>query len=81
MSQGYAYDHAWAMERVRLAGLKAALDPHRETARTCSGWRRCDQPGIRPGCGGTAGSGYHGSVADDGRRMGQTAHDMTGAGN
>jgi len=27
MSQGYAYDHAWAMERVRLAGLEAALDP------------------------------------------------------
>jgi SAM-dependent methyltransferase len=27
MAQGYAYDHAWAMERVRLAGLEAALDP------------------------------------------------------
>jgi SAM-dependent methyltransferase len=27
MSQGYAYDHAWAQERVRLAGLEAALDP------------------------------------------------------
>jgi hypothetical protein len=27
MTQGYAYDHAWAMERVRLAGLEAALDP------------------------------------------------------
>jgi SAM-dependent methyltransferase len=24
---GYAYGHAWAMERVRLAGLEAALDP------------------------------------------------------
>ena len=27
MTQGYAYDHAWAMERVRLAGLEVALDP------------------------------------------------------
>lgn len=27
MSHGYTYDHAWAMERVRLAGLEAALDP------------------------------------------------------
>ena len=27
MTQGYAYDHAWAMERVRLAGLEMALDP------------------------------------------------------
>ena len=24
---GYAYGHAWAMERVRLAGLEATLDP------------------------------------------------------
>ena len=24
---GYAYGHAWEMERVRLAGLEAALDP------------------------------------------------------
>jgi len=24
---GYTYDHAWEMERVRLAGLEAALDP------------------------------------------------------
>jgi SAM-dependent methyltransferase len=27
MAQGYAYDHAWSMERVRLAGLEVALDP------------------------------------------------------
>ena len=27
MGQGYAYDHAWTMERVRLAGLEVALDP------------------------------------------------------
>jgi SAM-dependent methyltransferase len=27
MSDGYAYDHAWTDERVRLAGLEAALDP------------------------------------------------------
>ena len=27
MSDGYAYDHAWADERVRLAGLETALDP------------------------------------------------------
>ena len=27
MTQGYAYDHAWTMERVRLAALELALDP------------------------------------------------------
>ncbi|HVN11611.1 MAG TPA: methyltransferase [Kineosporiaceae bacterium] len=27
MTQGYAYDHAWALERRRLAGLEGALDP------------------------------------------------------
>ncbi len=27
MTKGYAYDHAWTEERVRLAGLEAALDP------------------------------------------------------
>jgi SAM-dependent methyltransferase len=27
MSDSYAYDHVWAEERVRLAGLEAALDP------------------------------------------------------
>jgi SAM-dependent methyltransferase len=27
MTGGYAYDHAWNEERVRLAGLEAALDP------------------------------------------------------
>jgi len=27
MSDRYAYDHAWEEERVRLAGLEAALDP------------------------------------------------------
>jgi SAM-dependent methyltransferase len=26
MSGGYAYDHAWAEERIRLAGLESALD-------------------------------------------------------
>jgi SAM-dependent methyltransferase len=27
VTQGYTYDHAWTMERVRLAGLEVALDP------------------------------------------------------
>src|SRR5215471_5660110 len=27
VSDRYAYDHAWSEERVRLAGLEAALDP------------------------------------------------------
>ena len=27
MSDGYAYDHTWTNERVRLAGLERALDP------------------------------------------------------
>jgi hypothetical protein len=27
MSQGYTFDHAWALERARLAGLEGALDP------------------------------------------------------
>ena len=27
MTQGYTYDHAWTEERIRLAGLEAALDP------------------------------------------------------
>ena len=27
MTKRYEYDHAWTMERVRLAGLEAALDP------------------------------------------------------
>jgi hypothetical protein len=27
MARGRAYDHAWPMERVRLAGLEVALDP------------------------------------------------------
>lgn len=27
MTQGYTYDHAWEQERLRLAGLEAALDP------------------------------------------------------
>jgi hypothetical protein len=27
MTKGYAYDHAWTQERIRLAGLEAALDP------------------------------------------------------
>jgi SAM-dependent methyltransferase len=27
MTRDYAYGHAWAMERVRLAGLEAVLDP------------------------------------------------------
>ena len=27
MTHSYAYGHAWAMERVRLAGLETALDP------------------------------------------------------
>jgi SAM-dependent methyltransferase len=27
MTNGYAYEHTWSMERVRLAGLEAALDP------------------------------------------------------
>src|SRR5262249_44816831 len=27
MTSRYEYDHAWEMERVRLAGLESALDP------------------------------------------------------
>lgn len=27
MTHGYTFDHAWTMERVRLAGLEVALDP------------------------------------------------------
>jgi SAM-dependent methyltransferase len=27
MAKGYVYDHAWTEERIRLAGLEAALDP------------------------------------------------------
>lgn len=27
MRQGYTFDHAWAMERARLAGLEVTLDP------------------------------------------------------
>ena len=27
MTRGYAYDHSWTLERVRLAGLELALDP------------------------------------------------------
>ena len=27
MTKSYAYDHAWTEERIRLAGLEAALDP------------------------------------------------------
>ena len=27
MTHGYAYDHTWTMERVRLAGLEVTLDP------------------------------------------------------
>lgn len=27
IAQGYTFDHAWTAERVRLAGLEAALDP------------------------------------------------------
>jgi hypothetical protein len=27
MSDGYAYDHAWVQERIRLAGLETSLDP------------------------------------------------------
>jgi hypothetical protein len=27
MSRAYTYDHAWILERKRLAGLEAALDP------------------------------------------------------
>ena len=27
MTQGYAYDHGWTQERIRLAGLEVALDP------------------------------------------------------
>jgi hypothetical protein len=26
MTHGYVYDHEWALERTRLAGLEAALD-------------------------------------------------------
>ena len=27
MTKDYAYDHGWAKERIRLAGLETALDP------------------------------------------------------
>ena len=27
MTKDYAYDHGWAEERIRLAGLETALDP------------------------------------------------------
>jgi SAM-dependent methyltransferase len=35
MNQDYVYDHAWTQERLRLAGLEAALDPgtHEHLAR------------------------------------------------
>ncbi len=36
MTQGYAYEHAWAMERVRLAGLEVPLT--RGRASTSPGW-------------------------------------------
>jgi SAM-dependent methyltransferase len=43
MTQDYAYDHAWTQERVRLAGLEAALDPgtHQHLTRLGAGpgWR------------------------------------------
>jgi SAM-dependent methyltransferase len=43
VTQGYVYDHAWTQERIRLAGLEAALDPgtHDRLARlgVGPGWR------------------------------------------
>ena len=41
MAQGYAYDHAWSQERIRLAGLETALDPGTHDHLT--------RLGIRPG--------------------------------
>jgi SAM-dependent methyltransferase len=39
MTQDYVYDHAWTQERLRLAGLEAALDPgtHEHLARLGAG--------------------------------------------
>jgi SAM-dependent methyltransferase len=43
MSEGYAYDHAWTEERIRLAGLEHALDPgthqHLDRLGVAPGWR------------------------------------------
>lgn len=41
MSSSYAYDHGWEVERLRLAGLEAALDPGTRTLLT--------RLGVRPG--------------------------------
>jgi SAM-dependent methyltransferase len=52
MSHGYAYDHAWALERVRLAGLEAALDPGTREHLTLLGvgpGRRCLEVGAGGG--------------------------------
>ncbi len=52
MSQGYLYDHAWAMERLRLAGLEAALDPgtHEHLTRLGAGpGKRCLEVGAGGG--------------------------------
>src|SRR5215470_246721 len=43
MSRGYAYDHAWTEERLRLAGLESALDEgthaHLRRLGVGPGWR------------------------------------------
>ena len=43
MSTGYAYDHGWEVERLRLSGLEAALDPGTRAHLTRLGVK----PGIR----------------------------------
>jgi SAM-dependent methyltransferase len=52
MTHQYAYDHAWAQERIRLAGLEAALDKgtHEYLARLGAGpGRRCLEIGAGGG--------------------------------
>ena len=41
MTKNYAYDHGWAQERIRLAGLETALDPGTRSHMT--------RLGVRPG--------------------------------
>ena len=51
-SQGYAYDHAWERERLRLAALELALDPgtrqHIDRLGVAPGWR-CAEVGAGGG--------------------------------
>ena len=66
MSRGYVYDHAWTQERIRLAGLEAALDPgtfeHLTRLGVGPGWR-CLEVGAG---GGTVASWLAERVGPDG---------------